>query len=134
MSRSLKGHYAGFVSRMLAYGVDIAVISVILVATGWLVNTTRQLLRISEPILSEPFRIVLAAAYVSLFVAGYYTIFWTLNGQTPGKLLLGVRVVPLEGGRLPFKRALLRFFGYILSALPLYAGFLWILIDNRRQG
>lgn len=134
MSRSLKGHYAGFVSRLLAYGVDIAIISVSLVAIGWLLSTTQQLLRIDEAIFSGPLWVILVAVGAFLYVAGYYTLFWTLNGQTPGKLLLGVRVVTLEGGQLSFKRSLVRFVGYILSALPLYAGFVWIVIDNRRQG
>jgi uncharacterized RDD family membrane protein YckC len=134
VSHSLKGHHAGFVSRLLAFGIDIAIISVSLVAIGWLLSTTQQLLRIDTAILSRPLRVILVAVGAFLYVAGYYTLFWTLNGQTPGKVLLGVRVVTLEGGQLSFKRSLVRFVGYILSALPLYAGFVWILIDNRRQG
>jgi uncharacterized RDD family membrane protein YckC len=60
--------------------------------------------------------------------------FWTLIGQTPGKALLGVRVVGMDGKRLSFPRALLRYAGYLLSALPLGAGFFWILADDERRG
>jgi hypothetical protein len=41
----LRGQYAGFVSRMLAFGIDIVVIVVMLIALGWLVDTVTTLFR-----------------------------------------------------------------------------------------
>jgi uncharacterized RDD family membrane protein YckC len=55
-----------------------------------------------------------------------------LTGQTPGKWLLGIKVVPLGGGRLRLGRAALRVVGYLVSAVPCYLGFLWILGHQRR--
>ena len=56
----------------------------------------------------------------------------------PGRLWplvrVGIRVEPSTGGRLPPRRALLRFVGLTLAALPLFAGFLMILVDDRRRG
>jgi uncharacterized RDD family membrane protein YckC len=49
-------------------------------------------------------------------------------------ILLGLRVVTIEGRRLTVWRAILRFLGYMLAALPFFLGFAWILVDNRRQG
>ena len=69
----------------------------------------------------------------TLISFGYDIAFWTLAGQTPGKQLVGVRVVRTDGRRIEFGRAVVRRLGYILSSL-LYLGFLWILFDNRRQG
>jgi uncharacterized RDD family membrane protein YckC len=69
-----------------------------------------------------------------LFLAGYYVFFWTIAGQTPGKMIMGVRVVTMEGEPLSFWRSVRRFIGYMLSFLALYVGFLWILVDNNRQG
>jgi uncharacterized RDD family membrane protein YckC len=43
-------------------------------------------------------------------------------------------VVTIEGRRLTVWRAIIRFIGYIIAALPFFLGFVWILVDNRRQG
>jgi uncharacterized RDD family membrane protein YckC len=129
----LKGQYAGFVSRLLAYGIDIAAIVVMLLAFGWLVETVTTLF---PPVLVDPeglLRIAIASVVVVVTAAFYYIFFWTLMGQTPGKMLLGVRVVSLDGSRPTFWQALRRFIGYFLSAFVFYVGYLWVLIDNRRQ-
>ena len=47
--------------------------------------------------------------------------------------MLGVRVIRTDGGRLRLKNAILRQIGYWISTF-FYLGFLWILIDNKRQG
>ncbi len=60
---------------------------------------------------------------------------WVKFLGTPGKLLLGCQVVdaqtfkPLRPGQ-----AVLRYFAYIASLLPLGLGFLWIAWDKRKQG
>jgi uncharacterized RDD family membrane protein YckC len=48
--------------------------------------------------------------------------------------VLRIRVRPARGGRLPPRRALVRFAGVTLAAIPLFAGFLPILFDARRRG
>ena len=57
-----------------------------------------------------------------------------MTGQTLGMILMGLRVVTIEGRRLTVWRAIIRFIGYIIAALPFFLGFAWILVDNRRQG
>jgi uncharacterized RDD family membrane protein YckC len=47
---------------------------------------------------------------------------------------MGLRVVTIFGGRISVPRGLLRFAGYVLSVIPLFAGFLWVLADDCRQG
>ncbi|HSR35636.1 MAG TPA: RDD family protein [Desulfurivibrionaceae bacterium] len=63
----------------------------------------------------------------------YCTIFHACGGQTIGKLLLGLRVEDAAGGPLPWDRAFLRAVGQFGSALPLAAGFLWVLVDRERR-
>jgi uncharacterized RDD family membrane protein YckC len=67
-------------------------------------------------------------------VVTYFVVFWTLTGQTPGSRLLGIRVQSASGGGLHLLQALRRFGGLVLAALPLGAGFLLILVDERRRG
>ncbi|HSG18425.1 MAG TPA: RDD family protein [Anaerolineae bacterium] len=130
----LRGQYAGFVSRMLAFGIDIVVIVVMLIALGWLVDTVTTLFPPVLIDLESIYQIAIAGVVVVVTSAIYYLFFWTLTGQTPGKMLLGIRVVSLDGSGLTLWQALRRFIGYFLSALAIYVGYLWVLIDNRRQG
>jgi uncharacterized RDD family membrane protein YckC len=62
-------------------------------------------------------------------------LFWTERQGTPGKLVLGLRIVDAETGGTPrIGRLVLRYVGYLVSALPLGLGYLWALWDPRRQG
>lgn len=68
------------------------------------------------------------------FVIFYYLFFWTTAGRTPGKYLMGVRIVLKNGGKLKLRHAVVRYAGYYLSGLAFGLGFLWILVDDRRRG
>jgi uncharacterized RDD family membrane protein YckC len=134
MEISLKGHYAGVVSRLIAYIIDLVVISVVVVGTTWFVNTVQATLGLRSLINDNATRFVLGGLAVLLLAGIYFVFFWTLTGQTPGKMIMGVRVVTLDGEPLSLGRSIRRAFGYLVSALIFYLGFIWILIDNRRQG
>ncbi len=134
--------YAGFVSRAIAFIIDIVAMTVTLVVSIALAQavlgffTLYGLLgqRITD---SAPFQTVVGVALAVLGAAiaiGYPVGFWVLLGQTPGKLLLGVRIAQVTGKPLTIRRALLRYLGYFLSAIPLGLGFLWVLMDEHRQG
>jgi uncharacterized RDD family membrane protein YckC len=64
----------------------------------------------------------------------YFFIFHALRGQTPGKRLVGVRVIDAFGQRPSLSRALLRTAAYVPSALLLALGFLWIGFDREKRG
>ena len=132
---NLKGNYAGFISRLIAYSIDIAIIVVVLILAGWLLNTVSTIFQLGIlDSIATFYQIWITSIIVLLFSAGYYIFFWTLVGQTPGKLLLGLRVVSRSGRPITFWQALRRFLGYFISAFAIYIGYFWILIDNRRQG
>ena len=69
-----------------------------------------------------------------LISVGYYTYFWTKSGQTIGKTVVGIKVVSADGSPLTWGQAFLRYVGYIVSSLLLSLGFLWVIMDKRRQG
>jgi uncharacterized RDD family membrane protein YckC len=75
-----------------------------------------------------------AGLIILMFIIGYHTLFWYFAGQTPGKALLGLRLVTVDGKRVSIPRGILRYFAYYLSAIPIFLGFWWILIDDQRQG
>ncbi|MEN2982883.1 MAG: RDD family protein [Thermus sp.] len=64
----------------------------------------------------------------------YYTAFTALYGATPGKMLLGLRVVRTDGQPMDWTTALMReVVGKTLSTLPLLLGYLWAFFHPRRQ-
>jgi uncharacterized RDD family membrane protein YckC len=132
---NLKGNYAGFVSRLIAFGVDVAVIAVTLVIITWLINTVLQLFGLEDfSALETIMKVLLSGLFALLYSAAYFIFFWTLASQTPGKTLMGLRIVTTKNQALTTGRAIRRMFGYIVSIMALFLGFLWILVDNRRQG
>ena len=65
----------------------------------------------------------------------YQWVFLTQNrGQTPGKMLLNIRVVKTDGSQLTGTDAVIRYFGYLLNSVVLSIGWLWALFDPDRQG
>ncbi len=65
---------------------------------------------------------------------GYFTLFHFLLGQTPGKMLFGLRVTAQGGESLLFSQAFLRSTGGLLSLLPAGIGFLLIFFDRQGRG
>ena len=75
-------------------------------------------------------------AYATATVVGlvYFTVLEGGPGQTVGKRLLGVRVVPTTGtGAVGYGRAAIRYIGRYVSASVCMLGYLWALWDKRGQ-
>lgn len=114
--------YAGFWRRVAAYLIDSFLFSVIaglLAGPGFLnaeLWSAQGLLR----------TLVVMLLTVSL---------WVRFQGTPGKLLMGCRVVDADSfTAVSVKQAVLRFVSYLVSIIPLGLGFLWIARDPRKQG
>ncbi|HID52870.1 MAG TPA: RDD family protein [Anaerolineae bacterium] len=141
---SLKGYYAGFVSRFMALVIDIIVLSLIMLIFHASVAIVLNFFNINVSVLLESDnRLTTAAAaafillnlMISLFMWVFYFVgAWVLVGQTVGKRILGLKVTSLDGSLPTFKQALVRYAGYWLSAIPLFTGFLWVLVDDERRG
>lgn len=62
-------------------------------------------------------------------------ILWVNKAGTPGKLVLGLRVVDAQTGEhLSFGQAIGRYFAYIPAMIPLMMGLFWIGWDSKKQG
>ncbi len=142
---SLRVRPAGFASRLVAFIIDLIIISV---------TSTVVLLGINEIItffgikiffnrwiggsvnaetVESIIRILVVILYY-VFSILYFATFYSLVGYSPGKYLVGLRVVRTDGFRLGFWRSVVRGIGYYLSALLLFMGFIWIIFDKNRQG
>ncbi len=61
-------------------------------------------------------------------------LFWAKKQATPGKMAVSARIVDAETGGKPSKKQCVgRYFAYILSAIPLGLGFLWVAFDAKKQ-
>ena len=69
----------------------------------------------------------------AVVVVAYFVGFWATTGQTPGMRLLRLRVVTAAGTQPSAWRALVRFAGLILAIIPLFAGYVPVLFDDRRR-
>jgi uncharacterized RDD family membrane protein YckC len=128
---TLYGRYAGFVTRLFAYMIDALIVTVILATTAAVAGFMLEYSNAGR--LTERIVIFGILAFDVIFYLGYYVGLWLLAGQTPGKRIMGVRIVRTDGGRLTFGNAVRRLVGYWLSTFA-FLGYLWILADNRRQG
>ncbi len=139
------GQYAGFTSRLIAYAIDL-VLAIAGISVIWfLITTTIDLLNIREvlgalgwteqldTIIGPNNEIVFRGIVFMIGVGLYHIFFLTLANRTIGKALMGLQVVPLKGGRIGIARATLRYFSYIVSMIPLFFGFFWILFSSKRM-
>jgi uncharacterized RDD family membrane protein YckC len=125
--------YEGLVTRGIAFAIDAAIIDLVALVAGVGAALVLSLLSISD-VDKTVVAIVGGAAFLAWTVT-YFVTFWSTTGQTPGNRLLRIRVCRADdSGALRPRRCLLRLVGLALAAAPLFAGFLPILVDERRRG
>ena len=111
-------NYAGFHPRMLAHNIDLILLLPFFYLIGYFVEQN----------------LLLFALCILLYIT-YHTIFEMSAWRgTPGKRLQNIRVESdSKQYELDFKNALLRNAGKILSALPLFYGFIMVVFDQRKR-
>ena len=126
-SSSSSRDYAGFGPRAVAFLIDwllviVVAMPVIVLAFG------------AEYFSLDPER--RAWDLLTWLLIGIAVVsFWRYCGATPGKVALALKIVDARTGEPPpTGRLVVRFLCYLVSALPLYLGFLWIAVDRRKQG
>ena len=127
------GDYAGFVTRAIAFAIDVALIDLAAAFVAIVAGLGISALDVPDVVVTIAIAIG-GVAYLAWFV-GYFATFWSTTGQTPGARVMGVRVVRAGCGEpVRVGAAVIRLAGMVLAAIPLFAGFLLILVDDRRRG
>lgn len=121
-------HVASFGDRILAFGVDAALV---LCAFGLFVVVFAACT--AHPPSGKPAMIASAAALVG-FIALYQWLFFTFSEGTPGMRFAKIALCTFDD-RNPGRKTLQHRVGALfLAALPLGLGFLWALLDDDRLG
>ncbi len=112
--------YKGFWIRFVAAFLDSLIIGIPISIISWG-------LTLATGILSLNYVVQLAAVVLVVYMDG-------IKGGTPGKLILGMRIVNEKGEYIGIPMAILRYIGKILSGIILGIGFFMIGWDAKKQG
>ena len=107
-------------TRAIAFAVDAAIIDLIALVVGVGVGLALSILSVSNDL--QVGLLVFGGAAFLVWTVGYFAVFWSTTGQTPGNRLMRLRVCKEDGAVLRPRRAVLRFGALVLAALPLLAG------------
>jgi len=128
---ALQGHWAGSVSRFLAFVIDYFVIGV-LYSAGLLLASTAAEVVVGSSISLEDHRglsLLVFILWVFIYVVGSLAA----TGRTIGKAVLGLLVVRADGGSMRPRRAALRTVCFPLSFLLFGLGLLAGLVRRDRR-
>ena len=123
--------YAGIATRAVALAIDVATAQLIVLTGGAILALVGSL--VSDVRLDTLGKILAAVAWLAV-VGSYFVLFWSTAGQTPGMRLMALRVMTPDGAHPGLARSVLRLIGLGLAIVPLFAGFLPVLVDARRRG
>jgi uncharacterized RDD family membrane protein YckC len=131
-AEAVPGGYAGVVSRAIALAIDAAIVQATLLLVAALLGLVATLVGGLD--LGPVGQALVAAAWVAA-TAAYFVVSWSLAGQTLGQRAMQLVVVRAHGAGPPTPmRSTVRVLWLGLCIVPLFAGFLPALVDDRRRG
>lgn len=120
--------YAGFWIRVLASIIDSLVMMVVLVP----LLVVLQMLGFANLESTEFSWLDIA---VQILSAVFYIGCWVKFAGTPGKRILKLKILDADTGEhLTTGKAIVRYIGYIISAIVLLLGLIWVAFDKKKQG
>ena len=121
--------YSGFWIRFGASLIDIVILIAITFPVLYMIYG--ETLYYSEDFILGGADFIIS--YVMPFVATI--LFWMYKSATPGKMVVKAIIVDAKTGNAPtIKQSIIRYFGYIVSMIPLCLGFIWVCWDSKKQG
>ena len=126
-----QGHYAGAVSRLVAFGADVGASWGLYLLGQALVNIAIKLVTGKNYTLTN--HRIAAFIVLAVWEFVYYAYQWAVSGKTLGMAIFGIQVVTVEGGPISPRQAVLRTIGLGLTLLTLGIGFLGIVYQRERR-
>ena len=128
---SWQGHYAGAVSRLAAYAIDLAVSSGLFALGLAVISYVVRLLTGHQGAWNRQ-NIIVAVVYAGWELL-YFAYSWSVGGKTFGMAVLGIEVVRSDGADLDPRRAVVRTLALPLSFLLCGLGFAGILFQREHR-
>lgn len=129
MNSSPELEYVGFWLRVWAMLIDTVVLMLLIMPLMFAVFG-RESMMVGVEITGLPYYL-LSYVLPAALVLG----FWRYRQATPGKLVIGARIVDANSGAPPtLRQDVIRYLAYFLSTFFFCLGFLWIAFDARKQG
>ena len=125
---------AGFWIRFVAYGIDGAIVAFIQILLGLLFDS---LVDFSATLSNQgQVAMTVVSGLLSISISFCYGIFFIgYCGQTPGKMLVRVKVIRTDGSAMTYGQAFLReVLGKFVSGILLGIGYLMVAFDSQKQG
>ena len=123
--------YAGFWNRVAASCADTLIVSAIF----FLIMIPLTILQVIGVVTSEEVLSIIVLLLSLIITVAYYPYMEAKKGYTFGKKFIGIHVAKdSTGDLLTMPQSLGRFFGKILSAIPLGIGFLMAGFTKKKQG
>jgi len=126
-----QGHYAGAVSRLVAFGADVGAAWGAYAVGVALINLAVKLVTGHSYNLSN--HQILALVTLSVWEFVYFSYQWAVSGKTLGMAIFGVQVVNTQGGPITVRQAIIRTLGLGLCLLLLGIPFLGIIFQRQRR-
>jgi uncharacterized RDD family membrane protein YckC len=126
--------YAGLVTRAVGFVIDAAIVNGVAFLLAAAASLVLSVFGSSLDDLPEEVLIVVGGGGWLVLTGVYFIGSWVLTGQTVGMRLMAIRVVKRDGQYLSIWGGVRRLIGMVVAALPLFAGYLLILVDDRRRG
>ena len=114
----------------MAFVVDAVVASFVFLVLGALGGLFASLFGALRPMWLVD---ALAGSAWLLLVVLYFVGFWSTTGQTPGMRTMGLRLVGASGEPPSPWRSFVRLLGSGVAIVPMFAGFIPVLLDERRR-
>jgi uncharacterized RDD family membrane protein YckC len=131
MTVGRQGHYAGAMSRLVAFMVDAGTLWGLYLLGQLFLNVAAKL------VTGDSFNLTndrwAAFAVLTAWEFLYFAYQWGVSGKTLGMALLGLQVVTREGGPISWRQAIYRTLGLALTLLTLGIGFLGIVFQRERR-
>ena len=128
---SLQGHYAGIVTRLAAFGIDVLLAATLFTLGGNVVEYLLSSLLGKDVSLSHA--PIASAIALATWLLVYFAYPIAVGGRTVGMAIVGLEVVTTDGRHVGAGRAVVRTMLLPLSLILLGIGIVMVLIDRRRR-
>jgi uncharacterized RDD family membrane protein YckC len=135
-ARDLQGERAGFVSRVLAAGIDVVLVFLVVlgtVALVWMLSFLINPVSVTTPAVSgdgaripQVGAIILYGYFLNWL---YWTVCWATSGRTLGNLVMGLKVVNFRGKHMSWGGAAVR--SLFCTTFPI--GLLWVVVSGANR-